>query len=134
MEGKGIIHIISEAGYGGKREKKMIDYHLNLVTNIMNTLEMIIRKTSKIDQKKRIYTQIKSFKAKKRGLWYPRVDKNSYIHIEQKLGEVKSLDGKILQTVTSQVEGEYLWVKQAQNVAKNDVLLDVCFDRKNLVY
>lgn len=111
---KKTAYILLESGSLGKRDKQDVKQHIDWVKQLLD------EKKQKI-VKKSVYKNVYELVAEKNGIWVPlflgkTVKKNML------LGEVRSLDGKILQKITAKESGVFLWRREAMSCAKGDDL------------
>lgn len=119
-----IIYVMTEAGYSGRRQRVFIEMHLRWTRQVMGVLGMI-EKRSQPAHKPRIYRKVVRYLVKHSGLWYPFVNKSSFISKDQKIGEIYSLDGRLLQTIKSSLDGESLWTRESLFCRKGEVLVEI---------
>jgi predicted deacylase len=123
---KGINYIITEAGCMGERKKIDINCHLDWITSMMQILGMIGGKPKENKKNIKIFHNIKRFKSKKKGIWYPEII-GGKVRKGQKLGEIRDLMGKTVQNIKSSVKGEYLFGKTSMFCSENEELVQICF-------
>lgn len=121
---KGVVYVITEAGYSGRRKRVFTDKHLRWTKQVMGVLGMM-KRSCRPTSKLQIYRKTVRYKIKHEGLWYPFVDKNSFLSKGQKIGEICSLDGKLLQIIKSKVDGELLWVREGLSCKKGEVVVEI---------
>jgi predicted deacylase len=109
------IYVRLEAGQLGKRNKMDVKQHINWVKQVLSTKE------NKKIGKKQIWKEIREFTCEKEGIWV-----TSFIGKQVKrgvlLGEVRSLDGKMLQKIIAKENGIFLWRREAMSCQKGDSL------------
>lgn len=107
------MYIRLESGCLGKREKKAIKQHTEWVKQLLSFSKA--KKTGK----KQVWKEVREFLAVQEGIWVPlflgKSVKKGVI-----LGEVRSLDGKILQKISAKEAGVFLWRKEAMAAKKGD--------------
>lgn len=122
---KGVAYIRLESGQLGQRNKKDIKQHIEWVKQLLSDKE------KKKITKQVVYRQVRECIASQSGIWSPSV----HTHRLQKnkiLGEVKSLDGKILQKVTAKESGIFLWRREAMSCQKGDSLYAYAYGKESL--
>lgn len=126
----GKIYIITEAGCLGERSKIWRNKHLTWIKTIMGVLEMLDKYPSK-NTFPRIYRKTKRYSTKNSGLWFPCFDRHKLISYGQKLGEVRSVDGSLLEEIIAKEDGEYLWMKGSLFCQKHDIVIEVGYEAKH---
>lgn len=121
---KGIIYIMTEAGYEGSKSKIWVKEHINWVKTVMDYMGLIRYKKRRVNQP-RIYRKIYTIRAKSDGLWYPHISKDTIIKKGDMLGAIRSFDSKILNRYVSKYDGEYLWGKISLPVKRSEILLEI---------
>lgn len=127
---KGKIYIITEAGSSGERSKIWVDKHIDWTRTIMGILGMIDKSLPR-NNSPRIYRKIRRLNTKHAGLWFPSFDRNKFISKGQKLGEVRTVEGGLLEEITAKEEGEYLWMKESLFCRKDEVVIEIGCEAKH---
>lgn len=108
-------YIMLESGQCGQRRKEDIKRHITWVKQIVE------EKRQGKPIKKKIYRKEIEVLAQKDGIWVPLFfGKN--VKKKTVLGEVISLDAKILQKIIAKENGVFLWRREAMACQKNDSL------------
>lgn len=110
-----VAKIVLESGQLGQRNKKDIKQHIDWVKQLLSD-----KKLPKI-VKKNVYKNVREFLATQNGIWIPSLQSNR-VQKGKVLGEVRSLDGKILQKITAYEAGVFLWRREAMSCKKGDSL------------
>lgn len=111
---KKTTYVLFESGELGKRDKKTIKQHVDWVSQLLSN-KGIKKSTKKVN----IYREVNEIRAEKDGVWVPLFFGQT-VKKHAVLGEVRSLDGKILQKITASEHGVFLWRREAMSVKKGD--------------
>lgn len=126
---RGIVYLITEAGCSGERSKIEIDKHIEWTKTVMAILQMIDKSLVSIAFP-RIYRQISRYQIRHSGLWHSVFNRNDLIQKGQKLGEIRSFDGRQLEEIFAKEDGEYLWMKKDMFCPKGEAILEVGYKRR----
>lgn len=121
---KKTAYILFESGELGKRDKKTIKQHIDWVSQLLSEKET----KSKL-KKVSVFKEVREIRAEKDGVWVPLFFGNT-IKKNAVLGEVRSLDGKILQNVIASENGVFLWRREAMSVKKGDDIYAFAYQKQ----
>ncbi|MBP9719094.1 MAG: succinylglutamate desuccinylase/aspartoacylase family protein [Candidatus Levybacteria bacterium] len=132
---KNTAYIRLESGQLGQRNKKDIKQHIDWVKQIFSSF-VIARSVATRQSKKKlatkiVYRNLREFLATENGIWSPSVH-TARLQNNKALGEVRSLDGKILQKITAKENGVFLWRREAMYCKKGDSLYAYAYQKQSL--
>lgn len=122
---KGVAYIRLESGQLGSRNKKDIKQHVDWVKQLLS--EKPISKLAK----RNAWRNVREFLAVKEGVWIP-VFLGKAVKKNNLLGEIRSLDAKILQKIIAKENGVFLWRREAMSCKKGDSLYAYAYDKVSL--
>ena len=124
-------YILAEAGYSGERNVVWINKHLDWIRTVMSVLGMI-NTVSIPNHKLRVYRKLLTYQTRHTGLWYPAIAKDSFIAKNQKIGEIYSIDGRLLQQIKSNIDGELLWARESLFCARGEKIVQIASEAVDL--
>lgn len=104
-------------------ESNSVDDHTNWIHTSMIALGLLSEKSQQVDKK--IWTDVVEYTLRKSGIWYADFSSGKDIKKGSILGVVKSLDGKIIETITAKQDGVILWGKVGMRANSGDVVAGV---------
>jgi len=128
-------YVLLESGQLGQRNKKDIKQHVDWVKQILSSNVILGSGTTPESReksvKKTVYTQVREFIASQNGIWSSAVH-TTRLQKNKLLGEIRSLDGKILQKVIAKENGIFLWRREAMTCQKGDSLYAYAYNKSSL--
>lgn len=133
---KNCAYIRLESGQLGQRNKKDIKQHIDWVKQILSSCVILEKAKRPIESHKKlitksVYRSVHEFLVRQEGIWVPlflgkQVKRNTI------LGEVRSLDGKILEKIKAKENGIFLWRREAMFCKKGDSLYAYASSKEKL--
>lgn len=111
-------YLMCESGSFGSYDISAISRHVDWVTTAMTHLHMIPGDTTSI--KKTILSKVREYTVSRDGVWFPIVYPSGKINHGEALGEVRSLDGTVSETVICKESGVFLWAKEGLRARAGD--------------
>ena len=120
---RGCGYLLTESGESGGIEEKAVTQHICWAHQTMSALGMLTEKVHIFP--KTIMTRLDEYVIHRDGIW-----KAARRHCEELktgaiIGEVLSLNGRSLETITAKEEGKLLWVKVGYSARRGDVVAGV---------
>ncbi|MBU0976089.1 MAG: succinylglutamate desuccinylase/aspartoacylase family protein [Patescibacteria group bacterium] len=122
-----LAYLLLESGFAGRRDSISINKHIEWVETILKVLKIFSARKSE-PYPKRIYTKISEYMPKESGLWYPAIEEDLGVKKGQKIGDILSLEGKLIEEVITRVDGEILWVTKGMPCEKNVPLFEIGYN------
>lgn len=126
----GCGYILTESGAFGIANADAIDRHMEWVRVVMCVMGMIEGNFPMYP--KTIFKNVHEYQVKKNGLWVHNFSKNNHVKKRDVLGEVRSLDGHVTETITAKEEGVVLWGKEGLRASAKDVVAGVGFNEQTI--
>lgn len=122
----GVSYVFSESGDLGAREREWIDIHLERIESVMAVLGMIKKTIPKTQ--KHVYRSVQEIHAQKSGLWFPNRKAKQMIKKGMLLGEIRNYEGRVIQSINFQENGEFLWGMEKTWCTKGETLIGLGSD------
>ncbi len=117
----GVPGILIERGFGGRWSPKQVNEDKEDVLNVLKMTGNLEGKTKAGEQP--VYSDVVYETTDRAGLWYPAYRVGDVFEKDALLGEVRSLDGELLKSVTAEKDGFVLYQTTSLNVLEGDPLI-----------
>lgn len=114
--------ITAEVGGMGIFDEKDVTLHMEGIMNVMRKLEMI-EGASKFRSDQKVLSGLVPVKAKRGGIFIPKVNSGIALSKGQILGEIINVFGDTVETVTSPMDGVIILISVPPSVNTGDTLL-----------
>lgn len=119
---KKTAYILLESGELGQRKSKDVKQHIDWVK------QMLSQNNSRQARTINVYENVSELVANNDGVWVPMFfGKN--VKKGTVLGEVRTLDGKVLEKVLAKYTGVFLWRREAMSCKKGDDLYAYAYNK-----
>jgi uncharacterized protein len=116
--------IIAEAGYAGTVEPQDVDAIAHGAVNVMRYLKMLPGDAPPVENPV-WFSKVVTATSDQTGIFYPLVDKRTYVQAGMKVGYVTDFFGKIIEDVRAPVSGVVLYICAVPSMKKGNTMVDI---------
>jgi uncharacterized protein len=116
--------IIAEAGYAGTVQPQDVDAIVHGSINVMRYLKMIPGDAEPVEHPV-WFSQVVTATSDQTGIFYPFVDRRTYVEAGMKVGYVTDFFGKTIEDIRAPVSGVVLYICAVPSMKKGNTLVDI---------
>ncbi|MGC1108000.1 MAG: M14 family metallopeptidase [Candidatus Acidiferrales bacterium] len=121
---RGKAAIIAEAGYAGTVEPPDVDAIVHGSVNVMRYLKMLLGDAPPVENPV-WFSKVVTATSDQTGIFYPLVDKRTYVEAGMKVGYVTDFFGKTIEDVRAPVSGVVLYICAVPSMKKGNTMVDI---------
>jgi predicted deacylase len=121
---RGKPSITAEAGRSGRVDTDDVDRLVNGVMNVMRYLNMLPGKSATVDHPVWI-ERIETISGDQPGIFYPLVDRGTYVQQGMEIGYVADFYGKTIQEARAPAAGVVLYICAVPSMKKGDTIANI---------
>jgi uncharacterized protein len=116
--------IIAEAGYAGTVEPQDVDAIAHGAVNVMRYLKMLPGDAPPVENPV-WFSKVVTATSDQTGIFYPLVEKRTYVQAGMKVGYVTDFFGKTIEDVRAPVSGVVLYICAVPSMKKGNTMVDI---------
>jgi uncharacterized protein len=116
--------IIAEAGYAGTVEPHDVDAIAHGAVNVMRYLKMLPGDAPPVESPV-WFSKVVTATSDQTGIFYPLVEKRTYVQAGMKVGYVTDFFGKTIEDVRAPVSGVVLYICAVPSMKKGNTMVDI---------